>query len=222
MTPTHITRRSMIVGAAVAAVVAGGSAAAMAAGSSSNLYEGCLNHRLGALYHVQVNPTSAPRCWSHDAVVSWNQTGAAGPPGPKGDTGSAGAQGVPGPPGPTASSQHQDISSNLSLPAQTETTVAGTQVTSTFGGNLLATAAATFINFGSADQGVFCSLDTDGNQISVVSVAKVPAGSEASISAVGGTSTGAAAHTVSLRCQSTGDVRVVGDDLNAVVAAASA
>jgi hypothetical protein len=118
MTITHLTRRVLVTGAVVAAVVGGGSAAALATSSSSGgTVQGCLNHSLGALYNVKVDPTSAPRCLSHDEAISWNQTGPtgdigpagakgdagpAGPAGPKGETGSAGPKGDPGPAGPAS------------------------------------------------------------------------------------------------------------------------
>jgi hypothetical protein len=90
-------RRLAATGAVVAAVAGGGTAAALATGAgSSNVYEGCLNHRLGALYDVHLNRTSQPRCLRGDSAVTWNQTGpagAAGPAGPKGDTGPAGPAG---------------------------------------------------------------------------------------------------------------------------------
>src|SRR5207244_3731635 len=90
MKKPHLTRRVTIIGATVAAVAAGGSAAALAttAGSSGDVYQGCLNHSLGAIYNIKVNPTSPPGCLPHDALMKWNQTGPAGAPGaagPKGD-----------------------------------------------------------------------------------------------------------------------------------------
>jgi hypothetical protein len=94
-----------------------------------------------------------------------------------------------------------------------------TQVSSAFAGNLLANAQSTFINFGSASQSVLCGLDADGTPISVGSVAIVPAGGEATVPAVGGMSTSGGTHVISLRCQASGNIDVVGDDLNALVAA---
>ncbi|HEY2769127.1 MAG TPA: hypothetical protein VGI87_01055 [Solirubrobacteraceae bacterium] len=94
-------KRGAIALAAVG-VVAGGGAAVSAATStppSSTVYEGCLNRSLGALYNVQVNPSSAPRCLRGDTLISWNQTGPAGAAGPKGDTGPAGPKGDTGPAG---------------------------------------------------------------------------------------------------------------------------
>jgi hypothetical protein len=100
MNKPRITRRAAIVGVSVAAVAAGGSGVALATTQgSSNVYQGCLNHNLGALYNVEVNPTTRPRCLSRDTVISWNQTGpagAAGPQGAKGDTGPAGPAGDKG------------------------------------------------------------------------------------------------------------------------------
>lgn len=110
MSRFRLTRRALTVGVAAAAIAATGSAAALAIGSSSsNVYEGCLQHRIGALYHVELNPSSPPRCLQHDTLVTWNQTGPAGaagapgptgPAGPKGDPGPAGAAGAIGPAGP--------------------------------------------------------------------------------------------------------------------------
>ncbi len=109
-------RRLAIAGVTVAAVVGGGTATALATSQgSSDAYQGCLNHNLGALYNVKVDPSGPPRCLHKDTVITWNQTGpsgaagaqgakgdtgAAGPQGPKGDTGPAGPRGTQGPPGP--------------------------------------------------------------------------------------------------------------------------
>src|SRR3954471_9220192 len=109
----HLSRRVAVTGAAVAAVAAGGSAAALAAtgGSSGDVYQGCLNHTLGALYNIKVNPASPPSCLSRDTLIKWNQSGPAGAagaagtagapglPGAKGDAGPQGAKGEPGPKG---------------------------------------------------------------------------------------------------------------------------
>ena len=86
----------------------------MATGSSSaNVYEGCLSHKDGRLYNVQVNPSSAPTCSRGDTLITWNQSGPAGatgpsgpqgvtgPGGPKGDTGVTGPQGATGDTGVT-------------------------------------------------------------------------------------------------------------------------
>jgi len=101
MAITHLTRRAVATGAVVAAVAGGGSAAALATSSSSgNAFQGCLNSSIGAFYNVKVNPTSAPRCLSHDNAISWNQIGPAGAPGAKGDAGPTGAKGDTGPAGP--------------------------------------------------------------------------------------------------------------------------
>jgi hypothetical protein len=84
----HIPRRAVVAGAAVAAIAGGGAAAALATGGSSgNTYQGCLQHELGALYNIKVNPSSPPRCFSRDTTITWNQTG---PPGAPGATGPAG------------------------------------------------------------------------------------------------------------------------------------
>ncbi len=106
MNKPQITRRVAIAGATMAAVAAGGSAAALATDmGSNNVYKGCLHHNLGVLYHVELNPTTPPRCDPGDTLVSWNQTGPAGatgpigPQGPKGGTGPAGATGPAGPQG---------------------------------------------------------------------------------------------------------------------------
>jgi hypothetical protein len=99
----HLTRRMTLTCAVVAAIAAGGSAAALATtGDSGDVYQGCLNHSLGAIYNLKVNPTSAPSCLRGDSLLKWNQhgpagaPGAAGAPGPKGDTGPRGPQGEPG------------------------------------------------------------------------------------------------------------------------------
>jgi hypothetical protein len=102
-----VPRRAVIAGAAVAAIGGGGAAAALAVSSSSgDVFKGCLQHNVGALYNVKVNPSSPPHCLVHDTVVTWNQTGqpgapgATGPAGPKGDAGPTGPSGT-GTPGPT-------------------------------------------------------------------------------------------------------------------------
>jgi Collagen triple helix repeat (20 copies) len=117
MNRPKLTRRVAIAVAAVAATAAGGTAVALAttSGPPANVYQGCLNHTFGALYSVELNPSSPPRCLPHDKQVSWNQTGPAGatgaagttgpvgPQGPKGatgDNGAAGAKGDTGAPGP--------------------------------------------------------------------------------------------------------------------------
>jgi hypothetical protein len=106
----NIPRRAVIAGAAVAAIGGGGAAAALAVSSSSgDVFKGCLQHNVGALYNVKVNPSSPPHCLVHDTLVTWNQTGqpgapgATGPAGPKGDVGPTGPSGAgtPGPTGPT-------------------------------------------------------------------------------------------------------------------------
>src|SRR6185312_8574915 len=107
----HLTRRVALTGAAFAAIAASGSAAALATGGSSgDVYQGCLQHNIGGLYNVKVNPNSPPHCRRGDTLVKWNQNGPAGAaaapgapgpqgdPGPKGDTG---PQGEPGPKGDT-------------------------------------------------------------------------------------------------------------------------
>jgi hypothetical protein len=113
MKKPRLTRRVVIIGTAVATIAGGGSAAALATGTTpGSVYEGCLNHNLGALYNVKVSPTSPPGCLPHDTLITWNQigpagapgakgdTGAPGPPGPKGDTGAQGPKGDTGPAGP--------------------------------------------------------------------------------------------------------------------------
>ena len=48
-----LPRRAVIAGAAVAAIVGGGAAAALAVSSSSgDVFKGCLQHNVGALYNV--------------------------------------------------------------------------------------------------------------------------------------------------------------------------
>jgi hypothetical protein len=100
MQTSKIARRMVLAGATVAAVAGGASAVALATDSSSDVYQACLNRSLGALYHVQLNPSSAPRCFGHDPLVSWNRTGPAGAAGPKGELGPAGPTGASGPQGP--------------------------------------------------------------------------------------------------------------------------
>ncbi|WP_301485653.1 hypothetical protein [Intrasporangium sp.] len=103
-----ITRRILTAGMVAAALAVGGATLTLASDRSpAKVYQGCLQHNLGALYHVSVNPSSAPRCLPRDTLVTWNQTGpvgpqgAAGPQGPKGDTGAPGAQGPKGDTGAT-------------------------------------------------------------------------------------------------------------------------
>jgi len=105
----HLTRRVALTGAAFAAIAAGGSAAALATGGSSgDVYQGCLQHNIGGLYNVKVNPNSPPHCRRGDTLVKWNQNGPAGAagapgaPGPKGDTGPQGPKGDTGAPGAAA------------------------------------------------------------------------------------------------------------------------
>jgi hypothetical protein len=97
-----VTRRALAAGAVVAAVAAGGSAAALATAGSgtSDVYQGCLRHDIGTIYHVQVNATTPAICGRHDQPITWNQTGPQGPDGPQGATGPAGPQGATGPAGP--------------------------------------------------------------------------------------------------------------------------
>lgn len=102
MSRFRLTRRAVTVGVAAATIAVAGSAAALAIGSSSsNVYEGCLQHGSGALYHVELNPSSPPGCHRHDTLVTWNQTGPAGAAGAAGSTGPAGPKGDPGPVGAT-------------------------------------------------------------------------------------------------------------------------
>ncbi len=103
----RLTRKVALIGAAVAvATTVGGAATATALATDPAppaSYQACLNHLLGTLYNVKVNPASAPHCLLRDTVVSWNQSGragAVGPAGPKGDVGPAGPKGDVGPVGP--------------------------------------------------------------------------------------------------------------------------
>src|SRR4051812_27387025 len=102
MNGPKLTRRVAIAVAAVAATAAGGTAVALAttSGPPANVYQGCLNHNFGALYSVELNPSSPPRCLPHDKQVSWNQTGPAGAAGATGPAGAAGTTGPVGPQGP--------------------------------------------------------------------------------------------------------------------------
>jgi hypothetical protein len=100
-----LTRRAAVTGAVLAAVAGGGSVALASSSSSSNVYQGCLSHD-GKLYRVKVNPQQPVRCYGHDTVISWNQSGpqgtmgTPGTPGAQGQMGSPGAQGATGPAGP--------------------------------------------------------------------------------------------------------------------------
>lgn len=155
----RLSRKLAVTGATVAVVAAGTSAVALATDSSANVYQGCLNHALGALYNVQLNPSTTPRCLPRDAAVSWNQqgpagptgpqgpkgeigaTGAAGPQGPKGDSGAAGPAGPQGPKGDTGAQGPAGLSTGVSaiapgepqLPAHTFTTVLQTPPVPTTG-----------------------------------------------------------------------------------------
>jgi hypothetical protein len=105
----RLTRHVLIGGAAIALVAAGSSAVAMATDSqpSSNVYQGCLSQANGDVYNVDINPSTAPKCHSHDTQISWNQTGPTGPAGPsglpgtKGETGATGLAGAKGETGAT-------------------------------------------------------------------------------------------------------------------------
>jgi Collagen triple helix repeat (20 copies) len=110
----RVTRRVAAVSACALAVAGGGTAAAVATQSSrGDVYLACLSRGTRQLYHVEVNPASAPRCLAGDQPVSWNQHGPAGASGqrgprgvtgatgPKGDTGATGATGATGPKGDT-------------------------------------------------------------------------------------------------------------------------
>jgi hypothetical protein len=102
VTIPFLTRRVALTGAAVAAIGSGGAAAALATDDSSgNVYQGCLQRNLGALYNVKVNPTTPPRCLSGDSLIKWNQSGPAGAAGAPGVKGDPGPQGDPGPKGDT-------------------------------------------------------------------------------------------------------------------------
>jgi hypothetical protein len=116
MKKVRLSRRLAIAVAVATAVAAGGSAVAFATGHrSANVFQGCLNGRLGTLYDLHVNPGSALSCHQGDSRVTWNQTGppgsqgpegatgATGSPGPKGDVGPAGAPGPQGATGPQGS-----------------------------------------------------------------------------------------------------------------------
>jgi hypothetical protein len=107
-----LPRRLVIGGALVAvAVAAAGSTAALASDqTSTDVYQACLQHNVGALYNVTANPTTPPRCLKHDTLISWNakgQPGADGAPGAKGDTGATGAIGPQGLKGDTGATGPQ-------------------------------------------------------------------------------------------------------------------
>jgi hypothetical protein len=108
MNRPRLTRRVGAIGASVGLGVAAGCAGALAAADSTgSAYQACLNHTIRALYDVEVDASSPPRCLPHDAVVRWNQTGpagpagATGPQGPQGETGPTGPAGPAGDTGPT-------------------------------------------------------------------------------------------------------------------------
>jgi hypothetical protein len=87
----------------VAALAGGASAVALGTDSSASVYQACLQHDVGVLYHVKLNPSTPLRCRRGDKLISWAQTGpagAAGTRGAKGDSGPAGASGATGPAGP--------------------------------------------------------------------------------------------------------------------------
>lgn len=91
----------LAIGATAVVAVAAGATAALATGDSpSNVYQGCLKHGSGAVYGVVVDPGSTPDCKNHDTLITWNETGPAGPAGPQGKTGPAGPAGPQGDPGP--------------------------------------------------------------------------------------------------------------------------
>jgi hypothetical protein len=103
MKTLNLTRRVVIAAGTVSVLAAGSSAVALAtSGTSGNVYQGCLKADNGSLRHVELNPSSPPRCEPHDTLVTWNQigpAGPAGPQGPKGDNGAPGPQGPQGDPG---------------------------------------------------------------------------------------------------------------------------
>jgi Collagen triple helix repeat (20 copies) len=59
-------------------------------------YHGCVGIDSGQLRVLSAGES----CRNHEAAISWQQQGVAGPTGPKGDTGATGPQGIPGEPGP--------------------------------------------------------------------------------------------------------------------------
>ena len=125
-----LTRRAAVAGAVLAAAAGGGSVALASSSSSANVYQGCLSHD-GKLYRVKVNPQQPLRCYGHDMVISWNQTGpqgpmgtpgAQGPIGTPGTTGPQGATGPAGPAGPTGPSGLANVtvvSQTISQPSET-------------------------------------------------------------------------------------------------------
>ena len=94
---TKFARRALGAGIITAVLAGGGYAVALAdSAPSPNVFQGCLSRALGVVYSVQLNPSTPPKCLSHDTQISWSQTGPKGTPGiqgPKGDTGATGAQG---------------------------------------------------------------------------------------------------------------------------------
>ena len=142
----RIPRRALVAGAAVAVIGGGRAAAALAVSSSSgDVFKGCLQHNVGALYNVKVNPSSPPHCLVHDTLVTWNQTGQPGAPGatgprgatgPPGANGTDGAKGDTGPQGPkgdtgaTGPSGVADVQTNTFGPIDIATGSGGTLVES--------------------------------------------------------------------------------------------
>lgn len=111
ITKSALTRRTLIIAAAVAVTATGGSAVALASSSAAGtVYQGCLSKHGGQLYDVTTSSSTPPRCRAHDQAISWNQTGPQGPQGsagpqgpagPQGETGATGATGETGATGPT-------------------------------------------------------------------------------------------------------------------------
>jgi hypothetical protein len=71
----------------VAALAGGASAVALGTDSSASVYQACLQHDVGVLYHVKLNPSTPLRCRRGDKLISWAQTGPAGAAGTRGAKG---------------------------------------------------------------------------------------------------------------------------------------
>jgi hypothetical protein len=171
-----LTRTRLIAGAAViAALAGGGSAVALATDSSANVYQSCLQHNNGTLYHVKLNASTPPRCRRDDKPISWNQTGPAGlrgAPGPAGAAGATGAPGQKGDPGPSDVYYNEvqnptpdsfgNASVSLTLPA----------------GNYAVSGKAYIFTQATVAQNTFCSVSGDGVHSDLSAATGQPSGTQ--------------------------------------------